>query len=127
MAGQLNLELPRRGARYRLESGDSPRSVTIVDGATGDVAGTVEAEVSGATLEIFALCVDETRRGYGAGSEAARLLIDAASEAGFTRITAWAPPDNGLAVYFWYRMGLRAVHGEGPNGGLAFERGLATG
>ncbi|MDZ7726708.1 MAG: hypothetical protein U5Q44_00135 [Dehalococcoidia bacterium] len=81
------------------------------------------------SLNVASLCVDKERRGYRLpGSEAARLLVDAAADAGYhARITAWAPPDNGLAVYFWYRMGLRALHGEGPNGGLRFERTLAAG
>jgi hypothetical protein len=36
----------------------------------------------------------------------------------------WAPPDLGLAVYFWSRMGLRPLNGPGPDGGIWFERVL---
>ena len=74
-------------------------------------------------LIIRTLCIDSARRGYGAGTEAAQMLLEAARGKADT-VRAWAPPDLGLAVYFWIRMGLQPLHGEGPEGGIWFERTL---
>ena len=49
-------------------------------------------------------------------------LFLAAAAPAYAEIKAWAPPDLGLAVYFWVRMGLSPLHGEGPDGGIWFER-----
>jgi len=103
--------------------------VTVVRGAQGIVIedrdgtpiGTVELEHAGeGEVFIKSVCIEESKRGYGAGTEATRLLLEAAAEAG-TVVRAWAPPDLGLAVYFWIRMGLRPLHSAGPNGGILFE------
>ena len=69
------------------------------------------------------LCIDEGARGYGAGSETAALLLETLARR-HAVARAWAPPDMGLAVYFWIRMGFRPLAGEGPNGGLWFEQAL---
>lgn len=76
------------------------------------------------SLVIDALCINETERGYGLGSESARLLIAAAATGAWSRVRAPAPPDRGLAVYFWSRMGLHPRFGERPAGGIWFEREL---
>jgi GNAT superfamily N-acetyltransferase len=117
------LSFPLEGQRIRLEaSSDEVSNATITRIADGAALGTVGVERrQPATLLIESLCIDSSHRGYGAGSEAARLLIEAARAAGYDRIEAWAPPNLGLAVYFWFRMGFRPLHGEGPDGGLAFE------
>ncbi|MCC6382496.1 MAG: hypothetical protein IT304_08295 [Dehalococcoidia bacterium] len=70
------------------------------------------------------LCVDGPARGYGLGSEAARLLREAAVAAGWPFLRAPAPADRGLALYFWFRMGLHPLFGPGPAGGLWMERRL---
>ena len=80
----------------------------------------VEPERDG--LMIRSLCIDEPHRSYGAGSEAVLLFNRACDAAGVPLVRTWAPPDGGLAVYFWIRMGYRPLHGEGPEGGLWFER-----
>lgn len=88
-----------------------------------------EARVGAIVLEpeedrttIRSLCVDEAYRSYGAGSEAARLLTGACDAAGVALLRAWAHPSLGLSVYFWIRMGFAPLHGEGPEGGIWFER-----
>jgi N-acetylglutamate synthase-like GNAT family acetyltransferase len=117
--------LPQRleGSRVRLEA-TGPDASRVVRLADGKAIGVVELEYQGETIFLRSLCVDEAERGYGAGSEAAWLLIDGAAVAGFTLLRAWAPPHLGLAVYFWARMGFHALHGPGPDGGIWFERAL---
>ncbi len=118
------LALPRPGVRFRLEAGNSNASRIIVAEHGGEVVGAIAADIGedGASLIVRSLCIEESRRGYGAGSEAARLLIRAAAASGFVCVRAWAPAGRGLAVYFWMRMGLRPLHGEGPDGGIWLER-----
>jgi GNAT superfamily N-acetyltransferase len=76
----------------------------------------------GDRLFIAELCIQPACRGYGLGTETARLVREAAEAGPWRVLRAWAPPDLGLAVYFWCRMGLRPLHGEGPDGGIWFER-----
>lgn len=89
--------------------------------------GHVTLVAVGETLEVRCLAIDDDRRGYGAGSEAANLLVRSAEAAGWRHIRAWAHPSLGLSVYFWMRMGFRPLHGEGPEGGIWFERGAPGG
>lgn len=107
----------------RLEAAGGGR-YAILRSRDGLSLGTVELEGSGTTLTVTSLCIDPSHRGFGAGSEAAALVREGAAEAGWEVMRAWAPPTAGLAVYFWLRMGLRPLHGEGPQGGLWFERRL---
>jgi hypothetical protein len=114
--------LPREGERVRLEAaGDGV--VSIVRRADGTAIGTLAVHVESDALVVDSLSIDAAYRGYGAGSEAAALLVDAATGS-YARIRASAPPHLGLAVYFWVRMGLCPLHGEGPGGGIWFERRL---
>ena len=117
------LAWPLEGERVVIQAGAGPDDVVIVRRADGAVAGaaTLGSE-SGGSLVIERLCIDTGMRGYGLGSEAARLVLDAATAAGYHEVQAWAPPDRGLAVYFWCRMGLRPVFGAGRSGGLEFVR-----
>jgi ribosomal protein S18 acetylase RimI-like enzyme len=127
MADPLIARLPLQGERTRLEAGhfSGPKvSGVIVRMSDGLRAGTFSFVEEGDALQIDQLCVDAPARGYGLGSEAARLLREAAAESGFTTLRAAAPPDLGLAVYFWTRMGLHPLHGPAPNGGIWFERTL---
>lgn len=120
------LGLPHSGAIVRLEPGDGEGRLQMIRLRDGACIGTLELALRGEdTLVVEALCVDEGARSYGAGSEAARMLATSAAKAGFTTLRAWAPPGLGLAAYFWIRMGLRPRHGEGPDGGIWFERKLA--
>jgi GNAT superfamily N-acetyltransferase len=123
---QLLASLPWEGQRTRLTAEES-------DGGRGSIAisrgnerlGTLRMEAEDDTLTAWSLVIEPAFRGYGAGSEAAHLLRDHAVAAGFQRLRAVAAADLGLSVYFWTRMGLHPLHGEGPHGGLWFERTLA--
>jgi GNAT superfamily N-acetyltransferase len=118
-------QLPLKGTRVAIEAGPGEGHLLVRSLVSGDQMGCVEWTLSDGTLHIAALAIHEQHRGYGAGSEAARLLVEAAGESA-VRMTAWAPPHLGLAVYFWFRMGLRPVPGEGPAGGLLFERSVSA-
>lgn len=124
MAGSVSrgtLPVPLVGRRHRVETGKGPGEYVIRRLADGEAIGCIRlAAREGGGTHIDVLAVDEGQRGYGAGSEAAHLVLDALRDMGVTEVTAWAPPELGLAVYFWYRMGLSAVPGEGPGGGLLF-------
>ena len=119
----MNLEdlvLPQKGERFSLERGADGASVIRL--SDGIAVGKLQLEVGDQALLVRALCIEEPFRSYGAGSEAALLLNRACDAAGVPLVRTWAPPDRGLAVYFWIRMGYRPLHGEGPEGGLWFER-----
>ena len=134
MAQRLSLErlaalLPLRGDRHELRLTTPPVDGTvelaIVRVESGEAFGVLAlAAESPATLDVLHLWVAPPLRGYGAGSEAAALLLIAATRSGFDAIHAWAHPGLGLSVYFWIRMGLHPLHGPGPNAGLRFERTL---
>jgi hypothetical protein len=113
--------LPATGGRFRIE----PREghVAIVRLSDGAQVGTINAACDGETLVIRAFCVDEPNRGYGAGSEAAWLLLEAAR--GVVSVAqARSAPHLGLSVYFWTRMGFHPLHGPEADGGIWFERRL---
>lgn len=115
---------PGPAARVRFAAGEADGWFTIVRTADGAAAGRIEVEAQAGVLFVRALVVAPELRGYGLGSEAARLVREAAEAAGCAGLRAWAPPDLGLAVYFWSRMGLRPLHGPGPDGGIGMERRL---
>lgn len=119
------LALPAEGERYRLQPGSPETAVDVVRLADGVTVGRFELEITRTDITIQSLCIDEPYRSYGAGSESARLLVQAAESAGFQRIRAWAHPRLGLSAYFWGRMGLRPLHGPGPQGGIWYEREVA--
>jgi GNAT superfamily N-acetyltransferase len=106
-------------AQVRLAAPGRFEIVRLTDGA---VAGELVLEAEGDAIVVRSLCVHEPYRSYGLGSETAALLVDAVTAARVPRLRAWAPPDRGLAVYFWSRMGLTPRHGPGPDGGIWFER-----
>lgn len=116
--------LAARGDRFDLVP-SGPASLAVRRLADGKDVGTAELEANdGGELTVHRLCIAEADRSYGAGSEAAWLLVRAAEMAGYVRLRAWAHPSLGLSVYFWIRMGFSPRHGEGPEGGIWFERGL---
>ncbi len=88
-----------------------------------EVIGEIAIDLSGEVPVIERLHIDEEARGYGAGSGAAAALLRTLARR-WPLVRTWAPPDRGLAVYFWVRMGFRPVPGEGPDGGLWFEQAL---
>lgn len=115
--------LAARGERFELVPvASSELAVVRLD--DGVQVGTIEFEAAAAQLTIRRLCVGKEYRSYGAGSEAAWLLVRAAEGVGFERLRSWAHPSLGLSVYFWIRMGFSPRHGEGPDGGIWFERSM---
>ena len=119
--------LPQRiaGERVTLRraEGDAPVRYEVRWRGKREVIGEVAVDLSGEGPFISRLCIDEGARGYGAGSGAATALLGSLAHR-YTVVRTWAPPDRGLAVYFWVRMGFRPVAGEGPDGGLWFEQTL---
>lgn len=114
------------GARARVvvEGGEGLVAAAIVRLADGEAVGVIELEDLGETLRIHRLCIFEAHRGYGLGTDVARALRLHAEGGPWVRMLAAAAPDLGLSVYFWTRMGFRPLHGEGPGGGIWFERVL---
>lgn len=112
--------LPLEGRRVRIEEAEG--ECVVVRRATSERIGTLVIEDQGGVLFVRQLEIEPAARGYGLGSEVARLVRAAAEQGRWATLRAWAPPGIGLAVYFWSRMGLRPVAGEGPDGGLWFER-----
>ena len=114
---------PLPGVRTRLELGSDGFGQVQLQ-ADGRICGRFALGGDDDVLAIDILCIDEAERGYGLGTEAAQLLRDGAAAGGWAVLRAWAPPDRGLAVYFWSRMGLHPLFGERPGGGIWFEREL---
>lgn len=105
----------------RIEAADGGETV-IARRESDERVGSLRVETEDDALVIQSLEIEPALRGYGLGSEAAGLVREAAERESRT-LRAWAPGDNGLAVYFWIRMGLRPLPGDdGPEGGLWFER-----
>jgi hypothetical protein len=116
--------LSARGERVALVP-TPPDRLLVVRATDTHPLGELEVRSGGpAELVAWRLCIDERSRGYGAGSEAILLLSGAAAAAGWERLRARAHPAFGLSVYFWIRMGFRPLHGDGPEGGIWFERAL---
>lgn len=114
-------DLSVAGERVRLVAENGAR-LGVIRTTDGVRIGEVMLSGDCTELVIDRLCIDTEHRSYGAGSETANLVIAAASKAGVDRLRAWAHPNLGLSVYFWTRMGFRPRHGEGPQGGIWFER-----
>jgi GNAT superfamily N-acetyltransferase len=109
---------------FRVRLDETERGFHIVRLSDGETLGEIVIEEDSDGPWIPRMEVVPEHRGFGAGSEAAWLLAEALRTSGIERIRAWAPPDAGLAVYFWSRMGFRPLHGPGPHGGIWFERTL---
>ena len=125
MKGAAPRQLPDslEGERVRLVA-DGAGRFQVIRRSDGIEAGEALLEVDDGTLFVRKLEIAPEYRSYGLGSESAHLLRNAAVAAGFETFRSWAAPDLGLSVYFWTRMGLHPLHGEGPNGGIWMERRL---
>ncbi|MEX2080133.1 MAG: hypothetical protein WEC33_00830 [Dehalococcoidia bacterium] len=98
--------------------------LTILVGS--ERVGEVSLEQEGGVLVVRQLRIEDRRRGRGLGSDAGRALLRAAADAGrWSAVRAAVPADRGLGVYFWSRMGLRPLHGEGPDGGIWLQRDVS--
>lgn len=116
------LAFPLEGPRVRIDAPRKDGSSTIVRMSDGESVGHLRLECDGDDLIVRELCIDDGRRSYGCGSEAGWLTVGAGEHRGYRAIRAWAHPELGLSVYYWFRMGLRPVQGEGPDGGIWLER-----
>lgn len=114
------LALPIVGERFRLERADD--GIHIVRLADETAVGSFDIEDIAEGILVRSLCITEQHRSYGGGSEAARLFNRACEDAHIPLVRTWAHPNLGLSVYFWIRMGYRPLHGDGPDGGIWFER-----
>ena len=80
---------------------ETPRGAEVV----GAVAGRL-AEIDGAPRLVWSwLAVAAEWRGYGYGGAAVPLLERAAARQNAVEAVAPLPPDNGIALYFWLRLG----------------------
>lgn len=101
------------------------RGFEVLSATTGEKIGAIELAVRSADeLEIAGLHIDEPRRGRGGGSEAFRLLLETLERTGWHTLCARAPEGQGLAAYFWMRMGFRPDFGAGRYTALLFRRPL---
>ena len=116
--------LPARVDGERFDLSATAAGYAILRQPNGETVGTISLTSQDHALTVDSLCIDTPYRSYGAGSEAARLLVLACDSAGIPCVRAWAHPDLGLSAYFWTRMGFSPRHGEGPEGGIWFERVL---
>lgn len=116
--------IPARVDGERFDLSATAAGYAILRKPDGETIGTISLTCQEHALTVDSLCIDPPYRGYGAGSEAARLLALACASAGIPCVRAWAHPDLGLSAYFWTRMGFSPRHGEGPEGGILFERVL---
>jgi N-acetylglutamate synthase-like GNAT family acetyltransferase len=115
------LALPAETARHRI-SRSAGGTIEVTRLTDTLVVGNVAVRIDRDVLEFQSVCIQDDARGYGAGTDTVRLLLAAATP--MCRLaTAFAPADNGLAVYFWTRMGFRPCFGHGARG-LRFEREL---
>jgi hypothetical protein len=121
------IRFPLQGQRVRIDSPDHTGASPIIRLADSERVGHLSLETAATTLIVRELCIDQPHRSYGCGSESGWLIVRAAEAAGYDLVRAWAPPNLGLAVYFWFRMGLHPLHGEGPNKGIWLERRLRPG
>ncbi len=123
MSEELAPLLAAEGQRVALAV-ESASTLAVIRRSDHVRVGSVVLSGSRDCTVIESLCIDVEARSYGAGSEAAWLLVEAARAAGSGQLRAWAHPNLGLSVYFWTRMGFSPQHGEGPEGGIWFKRGM---
>ena len=111
----------------RLADGDQAWSIMAEDSPVGALCARLGSTAQAARPRPNAviwtwLAIEARWRAYGYGGAAVPLLEDAARAAGATVALTPLPPDNGVALYFWLRLGytpLRsvAVHADDwPNG-----------
>ncbi len=92
----------------RLDDGDSAFWIYPAEGASqavGALSGRL-ADIGGAQVLVWTwLAVAADWRHYGYGGASVPLFERAASELGAESALAPLPPDNGVALYFWLRLG----------------------
>ena len=91
------------------------------------VVGALAAQLDGDALLWSWLAVQPPYRAYGFGAAAVALLERAAARLGATRAAVLAPAANGIALYFWLRLGYaagRARRRRSPRDGTWMSRTL---
>lgn len=85
----------------------------LTEAQSGEAAGLLDfglPETAEGWLTIAFLAVAKERRGRGLGGEAVLLLEEEAQQRGWAhRFRARIVPQNGLAIYFWLRLGYHAL------------------
>lgn len=76
----------------------------LVGALSGKLVGLPDFEPRQALIWTW-LAIDARWRAFGYGGAAVPLFEDAARQAGATLALAPLPPDNGVALYFWLRLG----------------------
>lgn len=92
----LNVRLDGGDAGYWIQA-ETPDGRAVVGALSGRLAG-------GQAVWTW-LAVDAAWRAYGFGGAAVPLFERAARRLGARRAIAPLPPDNGVALYFWLRLG----------------------
>ena len=106
-SGQLKVESrmqPRTCLRPKQQEGAKGGSAIVM---AGEETGVVRYTVRDAEVIIEWIELAPERRGWGHGSEAVRLLEEQLGREGAKRVRARVPVANGLALYFWLRLGYR--------------------
>ena len=111
-----------------VQKSDSGERRAIMD-EVGKEIGYVEFALGDGWLDVWwvELAVEHRRRGLGV--DAVRLLeVEARRRWGVRGIRAEVPVENGLALYFWLRLGYRPGAGGSRRTGeaLVMERGLSA-
>lgn len=106
-----------------LQSGLEGHQYTIISKKNDSKLGDLVIEFENGTPIISSICVADPDRGYGIGTDAILLLLPELAQL-YENVKAFAPPELGLAAFFWVRMGFRPCFGKAPEGGLWFERNL---
>jgi GNAT superfamily N-acetyltransferase len=114
-----------KAARTALGGGDFGR--VLVFNGSGEEIGWIEAAESGGWLEIGWIELAAEQRGWGHGSEAVRLIEERAAERDVRRARALVPVGNGLALYFWLRLGYRPEGAQDGGPGTSTMMRLITG
>jgi len=95
--------------RGRLEAGDTVYWVSAEHAGTHAVVGAAAARLDEDALVWTWLAVGETWRAFGYGGVAVALVERAARRLGATQARVRVPASNGVALYFWLRLGYRPV------------------
>ena len=88
--------------------GDGDSHGEIVGALCGKLVELNDAQASRALIWTW-LAIDARWRAYGYGGASVPLLEQAARSAGARIALAPLPPDNGVALYFWLRLGYTPV------------------
>ena len=87
--------------QQRLDAGDIGWWIV----GDGNVVGALSARIEASSAIWTWLAIDARWRAFGYGGAAVPLFEDAASQRGANEALVPLPADNGVALYFWLRLG----------------------